>query len=90
VRKKVLHRIGPVLHISNTKNIILKAANIPRIGDKVIDENLKHVGRVVDIFGPTKSPYVSVTPHIQNPEQFINQILYSTHSKSGRFKRKRK
>ena len=77
-----MHRIGQVLHVSKTKNLILKAENIPRIGDKVSNEKLKSVGTVFDVFGPTSSPYVAVKPHIQSTKQFINQILYVVPSKN--------
>jgi RNA-binding protein len=86
--KRVLNRIGHVLHVSNTKNMILKAENIPRIGDKVANEKLRPVGTVFDVFGPTSSPYVAVKPISQNPEQLVNQVLYAVPSKSGR-RRKR-
>ncbi|MFC1486800.1 H/ACA ribonucleoprotein complex subunit GAR1 [Thermoproteota archaeon] len=76
-----MHRIGQVLHVSKTKNLILKAENIPRIGDKVSNEKLKSVGTVFDVFGPTSSPYVAVKPHIQSTKQFVNQILYVVPSK---------
>jgi len=88
--KRVLNRIGCVLHVSNTKNMIIKAENIPRIGDKVANEKLKPVGTVFDVFGPTSSPYVAVKPITQNPEQLINQVLYAIPSKSGRNKRIRR
>jgi RNA-binding protein len=88
--KGVLHRIGHVLHVSATRNMIIKAENIPRIGDMVANENLKPVGTVFDIFGPTSSPYVAVKPRIQNPEQLVNHVLYATPSKTGRKKRKKK
>ena len=64
--------------------MIIKAKNIPRIGDKVINEKLKPVGTVFDVFGPTSSPYVAVKPYTQNPEQFVNQILYATQPKGVR------
>ena len=79
-----MQRIGDILHVSNTKNIILKAKNIPRIGDKVINEKLKTMGTVFDVFGPTSSPYVAVKPYTQNPEQLVSQILYATHAKGKR------
>ena len=87
--KRVLNRIGHVLHVSKTKNMILKAENIPRIGDSVANDKLKSVGTVFDVFGPTSSPYVAVKPYVQNPEQLVNQVLYAVPSKSGR-RRKRK
>ena len=85
-----MHRIGHVLHISITKNMILKAENIPRIGDEVTNEKLKPVGTVFDVFGPTSSPYVAVKPNIQNPENFVNQVLYASPSTDGRKMRKRR
>ena len=88
--KRVLHRIGYVLHVSNTKNMILKAENIPRIGDEVANEKLKPVGTVFDVFGPTSSPYVAVKPHIQSPEQLVNHVLYAIPSKAVRKKRRKR
>ena len=85
-----MNRIGRVLHLSNTKNMILKAENVPRIGEEVANDKLKTLGTVFDVFGPTKSPYVAVKPTIQNPEQFVNQVLYSVSSKVGRVKRKKR
>ncbi|MEJ2242247.1 MAG: Gar1/Naf1 family protein [Candidatus Bathyarchaeota archaeon] len=85
-----MNRIGSVLHVSKTKNMILKAENIPRIGDQVTNEELKSIGIVFDVFGPTSSPYVAVKPYIQNPEQFVNQILYTTSSKNRRRKRRKR
>ena len=70
--------------------MILKAENIPRIGDKVANEKLNPVGTVFDVFGPTSSPYVAVKPHIQSPEQLVNQVLYVIPSEAGRKKRKKR
>jgi len=70
--------------------MILKAENIPHIGDKVANEKLKPVGTVFDVFGPTSSPYVAVKPHIQSPEQLVNHVLYAIPSKAGRKKRKKR
>ncbi|PVX23530.1 MAG: hypothetical protein CW716_11975 [Candidatus Bathyarchaeum sp.] len=85
-----MNRIGHVLHVSNTKNMILKAENIPRIGDKVANDKLKQVGTVFDVFGPTSSPYVAVKPISQNPEQLVNQVLYAVPFKAGRRKRRKR
>jgi len=70
--------------------MILKAENIPHIGDKVTNEKLKPVGTVFDVFGPTSSPYVAVKPHVQSPEQLVSQVLYAIPSKAGRKKRKKR
>ncbi len=70
--------------------MILKAENIPRIGDSVVNEKLKAIGTVFDVFGPTSSPYVAVKPHINKPEQSINQVLYVIPSKERRIMRNKR
>lgn len=83
-----MQRIGSVLHVSSNKNLILKVENLPRIGDKVVDEHLKSVGTVLDVFGPTSSPYVTVKPNAGEPHHLANHILYAV--PSPRMKRRRK
>lgn len=53
------------------------AERIPRIGDKVVDEHLKSVGTVLDVFGPTSSPYVTVRPNAEGTNHLINHVLYA-------------
>jgi len=79
-----LERIGKVLHIASDKNFIIKAENHAQIGDRVVDENLKPVGKIFDIFGPVSAPYISVKADTENPQSFINRILYVVPSKSSR------
>jgi rRNA processing protein Gar1 len=84
-----LQRIGPVLHISSNGNIILKAENLPRIGDQVVDENLKPVGTVFDIFGLVSSPYIAVRPSVEATSHFIEHALYGVPSAKPRKERRR-
>lgn len=72
-----MQRIGRVLHISSDRNIILKAEKLPRIGARVIDEKLKPVGKVFDIFGPVSSPYVKVRTKVKETERLVGRILYA-------------
>jgi len=72
-----LQRVGCVLHVSSTKNMILKAENLPNIGDWVVDENLKQVGTIFDVFGPVSSPYVAVRPSVEEPSRFVDRVLYA-------------
>jgi len=88
--KEILQRIGHVLHVSSSRNVILKAENVPRIGDKVVDENFKSVGTVFDVFGPASSLYVAVKPNVKDPHRFVNSILYAVPSKPERKERKKK
>jgi len=58
-----LKRLGKILHASEaTGNLIVKSTYTPKIGTKVFDGELKEVGVVFDVFGPTNSPYISIKP----------------------------
>ena len=70
--------------------MILKAESLPRIRDRVVDEKLKPVGTVFDIFGPVSSPYVSVKTEIGDLHRLVNRVLYVVPSKPGRKERKKK
>ena len=89
-KREKLQRIGFVLHTASSGNMILKTKHPPRMGDQAVDENLKPVGTVFDVFGPVSSPYVAVRPSIDNPSRLIKHILYAVpSSKPRREKRKR-
>lgn len=72
-----MQRIGRVLHVSRSRNLILRAEKTPRVGDGVVDERLKPVGTVLDIFGPVSSPYVAVKPQVEKTNPLVNHVLYS-------------
>jgi RNA-binding protein len=71
-----LQRLGLVLHISPSRNIIVKVENVPRLGGTVVDENLKTVGSVFDLFGPVSAPYVAVRPIVKELDKLTNKVLY--------------
>ena len=83
-----MQRLGRVLHISPSHNIIVKIENIPRIGETVVDENLKTVGKIFDLFGPVSSPYVAIRPTILKPEELTNKVLYISPQREERRKNK--
>jgi len=70
--------------------MILKSENLPRIGDKVVNENLQSVGMVFDIFGPTSSPYVAIKPNVKEPQNLVNNVLYVIPSSSKPKREKRR
>lgn len=84
-RDSVLRRLGRVLHVSPSRNAIIKVENPPEIGEAVVDENLKPVGKVIDIFGSTSSPYVAVRTMVE-PKKLIDKMLYTLPVKRGKRK----
>ncbi|MGB9777956.1 MAG: H/ACA ribonucleoprotein complex subunit GAR1 [Candidatus Bathyarchaeales archaeon] len=79
-----MQRIGRVLHLSSSRNLIVKIENTPKIGETVVDENLTPVGKVFDIFGPVSSPYAAVKPALREAEKLAGKMLYVFPSKGER------
>jgi RNA-binding protein len=76
-----LQRLGLILHVSPSRNIIIRVENTPRIGESVVDENLKPIGNVFDVFGPVSSPYAAIRPTIRSLEKLTNKMVYIIPSK---------
>jgi RNA-binding protein len=82
-----LQRLGPVLNVTPSQNIVVKTGKTPQIGSAVVDENLKVVGKIFDIIGPVSSPYAVVKPAIKEPEKLTNKQLYLLLSRKERSRR---
>ena len=76
-----MQRLGRVLNVTPSQNIVVKTEKTPKIGSAVIDESLKVVGKVFDIIGPVSSPYAIVKPTTKEAEKLINKQLYLPLSK---------
>jgi len=68
--------------------MIAKIENIPRIGEVVVDENLKPVGKVFDIIGPVSSPYATIDATIRDPERLAGKTVYTFPSKRRKEKKR--
>jgi RNA-binding protein len=71
-----LQRLGLILHVTPSRNLVAKIENVPRIGETVVDESLKPVGKVFDILGPVSSPYATIVPTIRDPGRLANRTVY--------------
>ncbi len=79
-----MQRLGRVVNVTPSKNVVIKAENAPKIGSSVIDENLQTVGKVFDVIGPVTSPYAVVRPAVREPGLLVNKQLYLLPSKKER------
>jgi len=86
-RGMCLQRLGKVLHVTPSQNIVVKADKTPKIGSAVVNENLKVVGKVFDVIGPVPSPYAVVKPAVKEPEKLTGKQLYLLLSKKERSKK---
>jgi RNA-binding protein len=55
-----MKKLGVVHNLSYKGDILVKASFAPRTGDKVLDASKRPLGRVKRVFGPVRSPYVTV------------------------------
>lgn len=83
-----MQRLGLILHVSPSKNMIVKVERISKIGETVVDENLKPVGKVFDLIGPVSSPYLSIRSMVSDPEKLVNKPVYVIPSKRRKEKNK--
>jgi RNA-binding protein len=74
--------------LSPSRNLIVKAEGSPKIGETVVDENLKPVGTIFDVFGPVSSPYAAIRPTTRDPDKLVNKKLYVIPSKRRKEKTK--
>ncbi|TMI25130.1 H/ACA RNA-protein complex protein Gar1 [Candidatus Bathyarchaeota archaeon] len=74
-----LRRLGKVLHLSKSGNLILRletSQRPPPVGASVCDYKLRKVGIVNNILGPVKAPYASVQPTGESPSTLAGRIVY--------------
>ena len=73
-------KIGAVLHISNSGNIIVQGGKIPPLGATIVTKRNVNVGFVKDIFGPVENAFVSVSPRnfSEALETLVGKTLFYT------------
>jgi len=66
------------MHVSSQGKFILQSDFTPPLNALVATENKQKVGRIFDVFGPVKKPYVSVAPSIssKDSENLVGAALY--------------
>ncbi len=82
-----MQRLGRVLNVTPSQNVVVKIDKTPQIGSAVVDENLQVVGKVFDVIGPVSAPYAVVKPAIKEPEKLTNKQLYVIIKKKERSKK---
>ncbi|MGQ9719911.1 MAG: H/ACA ribonucleoprotein complex subunit GAR1 [Candidatus Jordarchaeum sp.] len=88
-----MRRLGKPLHQTPRGDLILRVNFTPRIGSKVVNKEMREVGQIFDIFGPVKTPYVSVKPQVEPKiaEKLVDEVLYEfINGKKQRYSKKRR
>ncbi|MBQ6220617.1 MAG: hypothetical protein IJJ47_12875 [Methanosphaera sp.] len=55
-----LNELGIISHVTSTNKLIVPSNKTPRIGSLIVNKNGKAIGKISDIFGSTKKPYISI------------------------------
>ncbi|MBO0887653.1 H/ACA RNA-protein complex protein Gar1 [Candidatus Bathyarchaeota archaeon] len=73
-----MRRLGKVLHLSKSGNLILRLDQdpVPTIGAQVCDYKLRQIGVVNNVLGPVRNPYVSVKPAANADGALAGRVLY--------------
>jgi len=84
--------LGTIMCFSDLGNAILHdPPKLPKIGSNVVTERMVHIGKIVDIFGPVKSPYVSIKIKPQYKESIdVNSLLYVIDRKHSDVRQRKK
>jgi RNA-binding protein len=74
-----MRRVGSVERLTQGLAIVRAGdAEYAAIGTAVVDDELRSVGEVVDVFGPVDAPYMAVSPagSVHLP-RLIGAVLYA-------------
>lgn len=84
-----MNRLGKLLHISASRNLILRAEATPPLGVLVLTGDAKEIGRVSDVFGPKNAPYISVRSYFETSylQTLIGRVLFYEEGRGARGRR---
>lgn len=87
-----IKKLGEIKHFTDLGNgIVVNPQKLPKIGSIVVTEQLEHVGRVIDIFGPVTEPYVSIRFKENKKEEIkVGNVVYSMPKRKRGSRRKMK
>lgn len=87
-----MHRLGKVIHVTK-RGAVMRVEQRPELGEPVYDEEKKHVGGVLDIFGPVNSPYLAIKPARgltqDDLASLVDKELYIMGERSGKAGKKK-
>lgn len=73
----MLKKLGLIQNISFNGNFIVQSKFTPQLGSIVIDNKTKEVGKIINVFGNIKKPYVSIRPfNRKNAIKLLNKPIY--------------
>jgi rRNA processing protein Gar1 len=70
--------LGKVVNITRRGQVVARGASQPRVGWRVLDMRGRDMGKVVDLIGPVREPYILVAPpRGADVRRLLGQDLYT-------------
>ncbi|KZX15021.1 H/ACA RNA-protein complex component Gar1 [Methanobrevibacter cuticularis] len=86
--------LGNISHLSNSGKLIARSSQTPPAGAFVFNKDKKKIGKVIEVFGPTKEPYISISMfrsvNLENSKLDKGNDLYVSINKKKKGRRTRK
>ncbi|MFW9923204.1 MAG: H/ACA ribonucleoprotein complex subunit GAR1 [Candidatus Thorarchaeota archaeon] len=70
-----MKKIGKV-DIIVKHNLLVRSPTIYRLGSSVVNQEIKKVGRIVDIIGPANSPYIVINTKGSEIQTTLGDVVY--------------
>lgn len=74
-----MRELGEILHLAKSGRLILRLTDKiaqNQTGRLITDENGRRVGKIIEIFGPVRSPYASVAPLIGKSNRLVGLKVF--------------
>jgi rRNA processing protein Gar1 len=70
--------LGKAVNLARRGQVLVRGQGKPRIGERVVDARGREVGRIADLVGPVREPYVIVAMSPRaDPRRVVGQDLYT-------------
>ncbi|HJN57399.1 MAG: Gar1/Naf1 family protein [Nitrososphaerales archaeon] len=67
-----------VLHLARSGRLILQSNEDFKANTILFDDKERKVAKVIEIFGPIKSPYISATPLTDRTKRIVGQNIHTS------------
>lgn len=71
-----MKKLGKVAIIARNGNLLIKSSKPQRIGTPVVDQQIKRLGKIVDVIGPVRAPYIVVNTKGLGKQLKVGDVLY--------------
>ena len=70
--------LGKAVNLTRQGQVLARGSGRPRVGARVTDPRGREVGRIQDLIGPVREPYVLIAPlRGSDPRRLLGQELFT-------------